>query len=110
MRPHRFEHARAGTLPVWPRSGARKIGDVGGGAGVLDQVADAHDVAADRDRSLEPRRAGRAVLARRRRCRAQRQAARARMTMRIMAAPQRIRLEVADSIWSAAVMTLAFIS
>ena len=32
------------------------------------------------------------------------------MAMRIMAAPQRIRLEVADSIWSAAVMTLAFIS
>jgi hypothetical protein len=31
-------------------------------------------------------------------------------TMRIMAAPQRIRLEVADSIWSAAVMTLPFIS
>jgi hypothetical protein len=32
------------------------------------------------------------------------------MTMRIMAIPQRIRLEVADSIWSAAVMTLPFIS
>jgi hypothetical protein len=30
--------------------------------------------------------------------------------MRIMAVPQRIRLEVADSIWSAAVITLAFIS
>ena len=32
------------------------------------------------------------------------------MVVRIMANPQRIRLDVADSIWSAAVMTLAFIS
>ena len=43
---------RAGTLPVWPRSGARKIAHVGGGAGVLDQVADAHDLADDRDVGL----------------------------------------------------------
>ena len=36
-----------GTAPVWPRSGARKIGVFARDAGVLDQVADAHDVARD---------------------------------------------------------------
>ncbi len=35
---------------------------------------------------------------------------RAAMSVRIMASPQRSRLDVADSIWSAAVMTLEFIS
>jgi hypothetical protein len=32
------------------------------------------------------------------------------MKVRIMVLPQRIMLEVADSIWSAALITLAFIS
>jgi hypothetical protein len=36
--------------------------------------------------------------------------AKAAMKVRVMALPQRIRLEVADSIWSAAEITLAFIS
>ena len=46
VRPQRLGDARApAPMPVWPRSGARKIGTLGGGAGVLDQVADPHDVA-----------------------------------------------------------------
>ena len=37
------------TAPVVPRSGARNIGTSATGAGVLDKVADAHDVAGDGD-------------------------------------------------------------
>ena len=50
--------AAPAPMPVWPRSGARNIGDVGRGAGVLDQVADAHDFGGDGDQLLEPRRCG----------------------------------------------------
>ena len=47
--------ASAGTAPVVPRSGARKIGDVGDDAGIFDQVADAHDIAGDGGLGFEHR-------------------------------------------------------
>ena len=63
VRPQRLDRrARPAPLPVWPRSGARNTGDVGGGAGVVDQIADAHEFGGDRDQFLEPRRRGRRVL------------------------------------------------
>ncbi len=103
--------ASAETTPVAPRSGERKIGTFGDDAGVLDQIADAHDVAGDGGLRLQARPFGgggrptaaadSARLAK---------AATATMNLRVMVMPQRIRLEVADSIWSAAVITLAFIS
>ncbi len=108
--------APAGTLPVWPRSGARKIAHVGDGAGVLDEVADAHDVAGDDDRRLAApgaARPGAAVCAAPRPASERgEQAVRERAwTVRIMAGLLSASwLAVACSIWSAAVMTLAFIS
>ena len=38
-----------GTAPLVPRSGARKIGTSATGAGILDEVADAHDIAGHGD-------------------------------------------------------------
>ena len=57
VRPDRFDDA-IGRAPrrVVPRSGARKIGTSATGAGILDQVADAHDVAGDGDAGAQRRR------------------------------------------------------
>ena len=86
---------------------------VGDRAGVVDQVADAHDLARDDRLGLQRRAAG-GRSAGDLRQRRQREREAEQQQRRCHAdhgcLPQRIRLEVAESIWSAAVITLAFIS
>ena len=90
---------------------------VGDGPGVFDQVADAHDVAADGDARHERRQRRRRRLRRGRRepsraASGDRQSGMARIMARVMAMTFRhfISCEVVCSISSAAVMTLEFIS
>ena len=82
---------------------------VGDDAGIFDQIADAHDVAVDNRFGLQSwldlanlRDGGRYEGAERDKCGKEYDV--------IMARPQRIMLAAADNIWSAAVITLAFIS
>ena len=102
--------AEAGTVPVEPRSGARKIGTLAmmpalsirsptlttGPVTVTSAFSCGCSGCSVSCAAAEALSAARAVKARAR--------------VRIMVLPQRIRLAVVDSIWSAAVMTLPFIS
>ena len=56
MRRARASITRAtGTVPVVAEVGRAEDRHVGGRAGILDQIADAHDLAGDGDQLLEPR-------------------------------------------------------
>ena len=112
MRSHRLGDARGRYATGLAEIGRPEDRHVGDRTGVLDEIADTHDFAGhdcfvlERGRlwcaSKDLRRAGSTSMIA--------GEAAANATSRIIKIPQRIRLEVADSIWSAAVMTLAFIS
>ena len=96
-----------GTDPVWPRSGARKIGTPAAGPAFSTRspIRTTSEVTVTSSFSRGALDCGLAAAS----WPSARRSARA-VAMRIMALPQRIRLEVACSIWSAALMTLPFIS
>ena len=129
VRQHRLDHALDRHAAGLAEIGRAEDRHVGGGAGVLHQIADAHDLADDRHRGLE-RRAG---PLRQRRVRGEALEERPVAAGDLCAgdlrrggegegeqrecgqpdhrcSPQRIIAEVDCSIWSAAEMTLAFIS
>jgi hypothetical protein len=59
--PQRFDDARQLHGAGLTKVRRAKHRHIGGGAGVLDEVADAHDFRADRDQLPEPRRGGRGL-------------------------------------------------